>query len=1852
MIPAIQELDFPKKEGKQYATLTHATVNLADMGEKTISTQVKIDGDITPDFSQDWVVEFQGEKYIMPLRQPQGAKENTSLNSTIDLTFQHWAIYQLKRWMFFTVQPVETGTAVADKYIASVSLNLSDFCGLFSQVLERHYGESITIDLNPNPAIAYGVEAVNIEISYSHIWDVLINLYELFAVRWEIVPRADNDNHTDGGERYVIKVGYTSTKLDHIFKYGFEGGLLKVERQVQSEDIRNMLLGRGGEKNIPYRYFKDIDPQNPSFPADPDWIPEVANIYFDRLRGKTYRDYIKGWKTNPLRQLKGNDGTDIIDSVTGLPIQVEPYDASYGEKNWAYKRGHDDVAFDPVEFVKDDESIAKYGPLLGGLDDNEEIYPTIQGIEADDIGRIDEAIEIEQVQNDDVQEAAEDKATTAKIDGVSLTFERLHNGERAQLTVKSDRTFTVPEGQTGIFDPGLGVAQFGVYTYRKGWDTGFKKIWYKPSSMSEDLDGDIEIEKTSVVLYDAATGERHSTSGIPPGSYFYEVSISVYNKRDGSSGDEPLRVIVSFGSPELTYADIEKKWEGTFDIWIKNIWGTHKAEEETDLEYVQRVWKPILGDKIGDEAKVVFSDGALSTSQDYEFIITAYPEYEQKPCEWTDGHGVRHKYMSEWRLTLGKSSADMKSTGLYVPSTKRQGKAGDHFFFTGIDMPHYYVLWAETALDDWKKDQLREKKDIKPTWVITTDRVRLNNEGKANALIQQLRIGNSLRLADKRFITETNEQGEVVPSSPETLYLQSITYTYREPTGDDAALNPDVGIVLSDKYEVAANPVSTIQGSVDAIQRQLGSISNVEQIVRAVGDRLYLRKDGIHDMSLSPTAFASLLTSYDFRQGIVGGNGWGFYRDDSGRWVLEADRINIRQDLRVNNFVINQISIMGGKEISCAASFTISSVKELDDGYVCYFDQKNGSKANLFVVDDIAMSQVYDEDYKENKFYKRRVIAVSDNSVTLSKIYANGDGIPEEGDTIAHYGNYDPASGRTFVKVRDVIGGGYERYLEGLTSVHADGIEYCFIGKQDGQNPRFFIGSHIGEYLEFKDGRLVFNGSLSLTSTIGDKTVDKYIDDKVGDLSTYILSLSTETTGVACDADGNVLEGTPPSSAITVYKGNVDDTGNWNVSAESFGCDVDIHYDPATGAPRVEASSIESDVSTIVVTASRTGFAPLTATMTIYKVKPGQNGNDAILYSIEPSVDVIKKTAIGEVEPSEIYCTVYRTEGSGPRQPSNLYTLKIQRLGIDSAEIPVSRTDGQAQLFTVTSACVSVRYSLYDGASLLARTNIPVLADASDFEIGGDNLLRDSEFRYGPRFWGYDKGYAEVDGSMQVDGRPSVKIDIQGMDGYTYWGISQEDTRYLYASFGRQFVASIYSYTDNLDGIDADAMLEVRFISKEGVHISSKSVSIVPGSELAWERFSLPFTCPANTYRLRFYVWLGRNGRLWLNSPMLESGNRLTAWVRNPADTDYLTEALKEGTTIDGGLVQTSLIMLGYTEQDGEYVVMSGTNGMYSADKPGGGLAFWAGGRPVDPADPGRGDKRPSMFGVRMDGSVYAAGNTVRLSDGIIEIGDNVQATDRGFYLKDGDNTPLAIANDRIDPSLAESFTPHRLFNWQSPSGMFTESTYDETNSNTILSIMSPKAYTVDMGFLYKGDVLELDSLYGELQYWPGRVLGRPLTQYLNSSVRMSIYDERDRYIGGWSAIWEIESLSDLGHLDFPFYYYLLKPSHSQPNMPVTIDADGNYKVVVRTNGADLGNKADIQNPAVAASWNAFTAARRSTLLYNDGFYTGWDNSQLFISNALGQIRVGDNGIRISHDGIYLLTENGSRWKKIKFTLE
>lgn len=1154
MIAYIKELNFPKKEEKQYATLTHATADLADMGEKTITTQVKIDGDIVPDFSFDWEVEFQGEKYIMPLRIPQGAKGNDSLKSQIDLTFQHWAIYQLKRFNFTTIQQIAAGTYLPDEEVATVSLNLGDFCTLFGQVLEYYYGGKITLDFNdykknPTTGWVYDDTATVVTISHTKIWNVLAGdngLYKLFGVRWEIAAAADNSNTVKGGERYVIRVGYPTTEVDHIFEYGFEGGLLKVERQVQSEEIRNMLKGRGGETNIPFRYFKNTDPNNKDFRPDPDWVEELANIYFPNLMPATFRSYIQGWKAAHINQTDA-DGKKIYAGYT--PV---------GEANayapWAYRKGYTDTKFHPVEFVADEitisptdkdkqveilpgyssyvkkgSSLDKYGPLPDTLDNNEDIYPTLQGT------GFDIAVDVEQIESDDVEESAESDAKVRTLNKEQSAVKKVAKTERAELVIRSN-DFTVKAGKTANLDEGVKNI---ILT-----KDGKKLVWRingKWGPHVEDFQIEVEndaviVENASLTVFDALTGQQRSASGIPAGVYYFQLKLTVHN-----TADEEYNVTVECPAPKLTVATIEdSKWRNTFDIWVKNIWNSQKgiAEDgsaitgETDAQYSERVWKPVLGDREGNKAKVMFTSGELAMSEDYEFTIVDYPVPDTSKTYTKDGE----THTSHWRIKLTKSDAELEATGLYVPSTKKQGKAGDTFVFIGTEMTHDpYVTDAEKRLDDWKEDQLGEVKEIKPTAVVTTDRVRLNNEGKPNALINQLRIGNSLRLFDKRLF---NEEGKTY----ETLYLQSIKYTYREPTSDDAALNPDVEIVLGNEYTTSANSVSMMQSEISALQRQVGAISNVEQIVRAVGDKLYLRKDGISDISLSPTRFFSLLTSGDFRAGLVGGAGWGFYKDENGNWVLEADRVNVRQEMQVNTLVINQAEGHGGMEIDTAAYIGgVTRVIETDAGYECHFDQKGGSVANLFHAGDVAYCNQWTPENEERKYYKRRVTAAGADFITLAKTPAeggttpedwpdsgvNGTGVPAEGDNIIHFGSYTKPE-RQYVKVRDVVGGGYERYIENLNSVNAAGVEYYFIGKQAGKS-RWFVGNKDlvpysgkgdGSYIEYMDGKFNLNNvTLSANTKFGDKTLEEYLNEKAdaaADEYKYLkeaLPQDTEITG-------------------------------------------------------------------------------------------------------------------------------------------------------------------------------------------------------------------------------------------------------------------------------------------------------------------------------------------------------------------------------------------------------------------------------------------------------------------------------------------------------------------------------------------------------------------------------------------------------------------------------------------------------------------------------------------------------------------------------------------------------------------
>ena len=929
MIKDIKELNFPA-----YATLETATATIADMGDRTISAQVKIDGNVVPDFSYDWEVEFKGERYIHPVKTPQGTKDNSSLRAKIDLVFHHWAIYEMKRQYFVEMASTTAGTAIADKYIASLGLNLGDFVTAFNLVLNHYFDGRIVIRLNPE--WQYDAEAKFVSISYSYIWDVLQQMHEIYGVRWTLKTNADGVCE--------ILMGYPAEEVSHIFEYGFEGGLLSVQRQVQSTEIRNRLLGRGGSKNLPARYFKDKDPNNPLFEADPDWIPELANIVFTELRGKTFRDYVRGWKAK---------------RYGGTPM-AEPTEA--------YLAGYNAEKFDPIEYVEDKDSIAKYGVLIGALENNEEIYPSIQGAP----GEVDVVVDAEQVTDDDVNSAVENDAVTTNLES-GYQSERIAANSTATIQTQIKRYFSVPAGKTGSLDMSITVT--GKYSDRGKYEKTY------PIIKSDSVRIDIHDVNTDEVIVSSSA----PVINIPSGDFYYIVSADVE-----SNYDKETRVTLDIESVKLYVStpNSSSGWKSTFDIWVRNIWGSSRNSGETDQQYADRVWLPILGDRMGDEARVVFASGWLSFSSDWEFPIVGYAFDDSK-----DG--------SEWRLTLAKSEAELEASGKYIPHEGYNASAGDKFFFIGIDMTHQYVLWGEERVDDYKRDSLSQTAEINPAWVVKTDKVRLNQDRNGERLINELSAGSQIRLASNQFIS----------GAYENLYVQSVTYNWQV----DTIMYPDVEVVLSDKVMAVKNPVTQIQSSIETLQRQVGSLSNIQQIIRQVCDQLYLRKDGVEDLSKSPTRFLGRVTGDKFRQGKIGGRDWGIYKDETGKSVAEFDKLVIRELLSVAELEVNHVTHMGGTRVMSGAEMECIAVEENADAYICYFDQKQGSKINLFAVDDIVWSQDFDSDNTTLKYYKSVVTSIGDNYIQVSKNQYDGAGVPAVGDVIIQAGNISDTNRQSII---------------------------------------------------------------------------------------------------------------------------------------------------------------------------------------------------------------------------------------------------------------------------------------------------------------------------------------------------------------------------------------------------------------------------------------------------------------------------------------------------------------------------------------------------------------------------------------------------------------------------------------------------------------------------------------------------------------------------------------------------------------------------------------------------------------------------------------------------------------------
>ncbi len=966
-----------------------------------------------------------------------------------------------------------------------------------------------------------------------------------------------------------------------------------------------------------------------------------------------------------------------------------------------------------------------------------------------------------------------------------------------------------------------------------------------------------------------------------------------------------------------------------------------------------------------------------------------------------------------------------------LPGDKLVPKAGDKYILWNLRMPdEYYALAEEEFLTAVNKYNADHNLDIS-VYKAPTDHVWIEDNNV------ELSIGSRVRLESEEYFPGFGFRDS---------RITKITRKVNLPASMDIEISDALSRTSQEKM---ADSIADVR----SFAQSIGASISLPDIIRT-GDNTRPTDNNLLSAKRSMTEFLSKLKD-DYTQHKVGsakafevgryeaGSSGGIIGiDGNGDSFAEVARLYVRVRAFFESLTVINADVLAGKQyITPGGGIVCTRVEETDTAYRCYFlSEQDGEKTETkMMAGDQAIAQMFNAKIEtankvSNHRYWRLVLAVDNDAYTddggnhygcvyLSKNDCeSGSDVPQPGDHICQLGHRgtDRPERQTAMVFSTVDADAPSIHMySGINSFSLSGKSVISFGQDPDTHKVYFrLGASDAEhYFDFKDGKILFNGTLAVGSKIGDKDIDTFIGDKVEGLrqsvGVYRLVAEGEVSPVECDAAGAVT-GAYPVPHVHVYRGMELLTSGVAYAVQSAtGIFATVS---ASGA--VTLSAMTADEASVVVTATVDGYT-LSMKLTAYKVKPGADGAPgaaAVTYSLEAEPQVARRNFDGTVTPTSVTISQYATTGDGPRVSSNRYFIYFKREGQDGTFGYAPTAQVAVQLTAGTTAVVA---ELRDTAgAVLYRTTVPVLADASGMEIGGGNMLPGTN--HGVRNWKAEsyKGGVAKPGKMNLavggDGK-GVRITHESEGSYdpanTTWqalfhidpGVLEPGAEYTLSYRIRGTLAGGHYTT----GINRDNFNSVQLRS------SGWRYHVHDG---AWHRDRLTFKTPDGTaltdgttanaefYRSQplavvFYLspsadtpegWWAEIGDL-----QLERGNVATAYKPHIHDLDYIAEALRENTTIEGGMILSSLIRLGYTEEDA-FKVMSGLSGLYSASERGGGISYWAGGGCKDAADyPGEG----ATAAIRQDGTAYFCKNTVKFDDRRMTVGKYAVMDELGIRL-------------------------------------------------------------------------------------------------------------------------------------------------------------------------------------------------------------------------------------------------------------
>lgn len=926
-----------------------------------------------------------------------------------------------------------------------------------------------------------------------------------------------------------------------------------------------------------------------------------------------------------------------------------------------------------------------------------------------------------------------------------------------------------------------------------------------------------------------------------------------------------------------------------------------------------------------------------------------------------------------------KLTKDLDTFGTIMPSKFQQVKTGDKFVILHIEMPQAYIDKAQERLDVAMKRYMLENNMPLYDYPLSFDEHFLETN---QAILAQIKPNTIVR-----FLYKDNE--DAMELSVKEMSIQYGTNPL-----------PTYNITLTDEVSIVLNQIGQIADGLSKLGSQVAQLQAIYglDIVGELNKKLSRVKD---DTAQGMITFLRGLKVGSYVTGSTGGI---FYADTDGKSHAELDYLTVRMKAMFYALEIIKTGVIGGRQMITPGG-AIECIKIEDrndildeegnktgenvwDYWRCYFYQDDGTEAldNRFRAGDMALAQ--DFNIKEgvyenvsNHYLWRLVVNVGTNYIDISKTDADAaSDAPRVGDTICQLGNktFVDANGVTHVEDKtrqnaiifsavDTFSPSMTLYA-GINSYSYLNKEYVSYGVDKTTNLAYmnvYGNSYIGardksSYMKFDTvtgveikGKLVTKSGKDV-----EETFNSFQDQIDGVKETWYGEYTpTLTNQPAVDWNTEALKKRHEGDVFTNIQEYVDDettpdagkSWRWVKTGDTWGWKQIADND--TSKAYLEAAKAQKAAEEAKKEAN-----DAKQTVTNMKDFTDEAFKDGIVDRQEAAAIEKYLNSIKSIQKSvaESYSKVY---GNPLLSGTAKVELKTAYDGFNVATTElITAIDDAIADGVATSTEVALVDGRYDTFNTKYGDFIAYLNAANNFIQDKINTsAEDAKKAAEEAQKAADAAKAEAEAAKQrldkwaEDGvispteKQAIKDEIVRIDadktnitaGYTLYSLGSP-TGYLNAhSNYRAVLVTLSASTPENITIPSD------FASKQSAYYNQRTAALNTISDAA--------KAAVDTVK------------------------------KDLAGYEYLKKAWKESTTIEGGVIQNALNMLGYTDPVAGFKVMSGMNGVYDATKVGGGIASWYGGSMKDRADYTEANMPSDVAKaiIRMDGSGYLASGAV-----------------------------------------------------------------------------------------------------------------------------------------------------------------------------------------------------------------------------------------------------------------------------------